>query len=171
MPARPFAGQHHGGKMATRRMPGDVDMLRIGAILAGVQVTPGNRRQDIAHLVLHRNARDETIVDDCDGGTGPGESGSDIREIGFVERAPISAMDEHQQRRAALTRPSRRKNIQRLPRQVAPGDVQEARLRLPGGAGIRGPARDECGVLGDHGARVVLLVAIVLVVGHGRPLG
>ena len=86
-------GQKADRQVPARRMPGDVNLLRIAAIVANVRVHPGDRGAALADLVVHAHTGDQRVVDDDVDEPCAGEPERDVGAIFLVVADPVAAMN------------------------------------------------------------------------------
>src|SRR6185437_6395556 len=86
-------GQLTDREMAARRMPGDINLLRIATVFADMGMDPGNRGAALADLLGHRDAWNEIVIDDDGEKAGAAETERDVGAVLLVVADPIAAVD------------------------------------------------------------------------------
>ena len=138
--------------MSAGRVAGDVQPVVRRAEVAAVAVQPRPGLEDLAHDVLHGHGGTQRIVDHRHGNAGFGERARNERVLALVQRAPIAAMDEHQQPAA---RTFGAEHVELFHRVAAVGQVQVALQSGTGLFGALAPAFEVLGVFGNGKPRVV----------------
>jgi len=154
-PALPARAEHHCREMAAGRMAAADDAAAVEVIARRMAVQPCMRPQHLPDQRFHRHRGDERIVGDRHADAGFDQWRSQPREVRLVERAPIAAVQEHEERRS---RRGRRKEVELLGRRVAVGDVAEHRGAAAHRGRLVGPAREDAGGVGDRRAGVVFAI-------------
>jgi hypothetical protein len=78
--------------------------LLVHAVFLGVAEKPRGRAQHLAHDLFDGDRRAQVVVDQHQRDAGVDPRRREEREIAFVERSPVSAVDEHEHRAVALAR-------------------------------------------------------------------
>ena len=99
-PGWPLGAQQHCGEMGTGGVTADRDQFAVECERIGTAVEPGAGLHQLAHDVLNRDLRAERIVHHCDINVRCQQGPRNPGKIMLVERAPISAVNEDEERRA-----------------------------------------------------------------------
>ena len=155
---RPVGGQHHGGEMGTGGMPGHHDAAPVDAELRHVAVKPSHRAQHLPHHFLDRGCRGEAVVGHGHGDSGADEGRREEGKIPLVQRAPVAAMDENQQRRV---RHASGVEVERFGGRRAETIVRFPAQFVTGGARFGAPPLKYFRMIRDCGTGVVLMVELL----------
>ncbi len=161
----PLRAQHHRGQVTAGRVAAGDDARPVELVARGVAVQPGMRGQGLAHDRVESGVRRQRVVRNRHADAGGDQRRRDPREIALVERAPVAAVQEHEQWRV---RRGCGKEVEPLGRRRSVGKVVETRAAPPHRRRFVGPALQDRGCVGDRRAGVVLAIECGGAEMHGR---
>src|SRR5262245_9930009 len=103
-------------------MTRDGNTLSVGATLASIPIRPRQRADNLLDNIGNRHGETHGIVRYHDASPGIEEHWSDERVVGFVQGAPIPAVDEKEDWRRGFSR--RQKYVKRLVGRISIRNVQ-----------------------------------------------
>ena len=157
---RPLGGEQHRGQVSARGVAGDVDSVRIAADLRGVIPDPRERLPVLLGDGVHGHVRAQVVVVEHHAGTRLDEALRHEPERRRVECAPVAAVNEEQDRRAAAPRP----DVEPFQCAVSEGHVEPALEPLDDPGGFLFQAGEGLGEVGAADPHVVLEIEALPVV-------